>query len=859
MIVNITGVFYLPSGVVAASRMVAFKPIDRTVRAGYLGGLVPDPVIIQTGIDGSVDFNLITGSYFVTIEAKDTDNIGRGLIFAGKANVPDAPSASISEILGAAVAPDVPPVWYTQAIQAAEDAIDAAKRAEGAAPFPDRAAAEAAHVPAEVTIINVDGLQYRREPGATDLVTADGATWKQIDRKNTFDATRAPLPTDDETQGYAPGSRWLWQGREWVAAGVAAGAAEWAKVSVHVMDSLPELLASSRQFPVGSIVSTSAEGFRYEVAASAPDLTTAGGAMLRVLPGEAGYNVRAFGAVGDDVTDDYPAFQAALSRVSLETGKTAAYNSVNVFIPEGVYRMSKKAVCAVASAGTPDLGTPGVNIRGAGRNATYLVASPSNTEGLIELTSDKNSEIWTVEGIGFLSDLPKDAATNNGVALEIKSTLQYDAHGFGSHPCRSAIVRDCFFGGYGTDVVKRAFGGNFATQLRIAYKWWPAVSDCWFQGSDFPFDADTNAPLYAMTGRDYAIQFKGCYSPEVGTSYVSGYFLNGIHIDGKDAGTATSEDYEDFRIFDSFVVGPDRAISVVHAEDQASRALYEPGGAITGCHINGHSFGIHVRYHRQIVISNNYFYVPRGRGLPNFTGLPASIWLQGADDIVITGCEFLEPGFNVDDDNASVAVRASLRANANIVGCLFNHGGIGIHVAAGTGGAVTVDAAVIEGQKSAVWATFKKYVDLSGIIFWHDTSRGVGPITVTQEVTGTSAADHIRHRRVVSQPNYATVSNPQLFLERTEGRNSNGAVVTAVQTRHDLVSNLAGAETAAIRWFLAREGALAEQLMSLDATDGRLNVRQGYRTGSAIGVSGTYTSQDGKTITVTGGIITGIA
>lgn len=133
MIVNVTGVFYLPSGVVASSRMVAFKPIDRSVRAGYLGGLVPDPVIIQTGIDGSVDFNLLTGSYFVTIEAKDTDNIGRGLIFAGKANVPDAPSASISEILDAAVAPDVPPVWYTQAIQAAEDAIDAADRAEAAA------------------------------------------------------------------------------------------------------------------------------------------------------------------------------------------------------------------------------------------------------------------------------------------------------------------------------------------------------------------------------------------------------------------------------------------------------------------------------------------------------------------------------------------------------------------------------------------------------------------------------------------------------------------------------------------------------------------------------------------------------
>jgi hypothetical protein len=47
--------------------------------------------------------------------------------------------------------------------------------------------------------------------------------------KSTLDATRAPLPTDDETQGYAVGSRWLWQGVSWVAAGVEASAARWVR------------------------------------------------------------------------------------------------------------------------------------------------------------------------------------------------------------------------------------------------------------------------------------------------------------------------------------------------------------------------------------------------------------------------------------------------------------------------------------------------------------------------------------------------------------------------------------------------------------------------------------------------------
>ena len=35
-------------------------------------------------------------------------------------------------------------------------------------------------------------------------------------RRNRLDATRAPLPSDDETQGYEVGSRWMCQGQEWV-------------------------------------------------------------------------------------------------------------------------------------------------------------------------------------------------------------------------------------------------------------------------------------------------------------------------------------------------------------------------------------------------------------------------------------------------------------------------------------------------------------------------------------------------------------------------------------------------------------------------------------------------------------------
>jgi hypothetical protein len=77
----------------------------------------------------------------------------------------------------------------------------------------------------------------------------------------------------------------------------------------------------------GNTVVTRSEGFSYTVAASgATDqhVTTAGGVKLYVLAGESGFNVKAFGAVGDGVTNDTAAFVKAIAE--------------NVtYAPEGIY------------------------------------------------------------------------------------------------------------------------------------------------------------------------------------------------------------------------------------------------------------------------------------------------------------------------------------------------------------------------------------------------------------------------------------------------------------------------------------------------------------------------------------------
>jgi len=78
----------------------------------------------------------------------------------------------------------------------------------------------------------------------------------------------------------------------------------------------------------GDVVQTATEGFAYTVAASGASdqhVTTAGGVKLYVLPGATGYNVKAFGAKGDGVTNDTVAIQSAVT------------NCPVIFVPDGTF------------------------------------------------------------------------------------------------------------------------------------------------------------------------------------------------------------------------------------------------------------------------------------------------------------------------------------------------------------------------------------------------------------------------------------------------------------------------------------------------------------------------------------------
>lgn len=195
--------------------------------------------------------------------------------------------------------------------------------------------------------------------------------------------------------------------------------------AMGLYDTVADLMAETSSLSEGATVR--AEDFRYIVAASGASdhhVTTAGGTKLYVQPGERGYNVKAFGATGDGVTDDTAAIQAAVDAIARASYVT--YKGGAVFIPRGNY--------SVTNVDIP---------WGASTSANYIIRGEHGT--IIEVDGTDYAFSRTAAEV---DQTAAAVAVNNKLVFEgltFRGSNTTGQGGISTGPSYGSVIRECVF------------------------------------------------------------------------------------------------------------------------------------------------------------------------------------------------------------------------------------------------------------------------------------------------------------------------------------------------------------------------------------------------------------------------------
>ena len=194
-----------------------------------------------------------------------------------------------------------------------------------------------------------------------------------------------------------------------------AGARSFANVDALLANTQVTYGSGANQVVAGNIIRTLAEGFAYRVAASSASdhhVTTAGGLKLYVLPGDNGFNVRAFGAKGDNITDDTAAFNAAV-RANGPWGGTRnllSQGRATILVPRGRYLIN----------GTVQTGgnAAGIVIKGEGSRTTLI--RRTNNEG--SLFKFQTYSFVEISDMAIVHDTSSPRSAWNNKCFELNGT-----------------------------------------------------------------------------------------------------------------------------------------------------------------------------------------------------------------------------------------------------------------------------------------------------------------------------------------------------------------------------------------------------------------------------------------------------
>lgn len=316
---------------------------------------------------------------------------------------------------------------------------------------------------------------------------------------------------------------------------------------------------------VGDYVRTRKEGFAYQVATSG-DVTTAGGIQLDVMVGSNGYDVKAFGAVGDGVTDAAIPLQAALS--ALEGNGVGSLH-----IPAEKY-YSSTALTLDLSLGdqvsiTVDAG------------AQFIFAAGVN--GLIVTIDENDRNNGGRLTVGPLTLATRGVPTDGVTALSVTSSRTAGSTGNG------LVVNELYMRGEVT--TQGWFKGIYCDEVNGV-----VLNHVIWLGKN----GDKTSFPYTLTGANSPTEHKliGCRAFFYNVAVTIGGTVEGVTI-----------------ISPTFVAG---LVGVDHAT-----TAYEPLLSVTNGHINAVAAGIRTAFMNQSIITGNLFY--QDQGVP--AGYAGTAWI----------------------------------------------------------------------------------------------------------------------------------------------------------------------------------------------------------------------------------------
>lgn len=523
----------------------------------------------------------------------------------------------------------------------------------------------------------------------------------------------APLPIGDPSSGvYHPTKKDIRdaigdvQGDR-IRAEEAAAAAEAAMLDVqgasfYAADTATLLANAATSYPAGTVFATRNGGYSYQVVSSNPDLTTAGGVMLRVLPSAGYLPLEAFGLPTSG--DAAPVVKrwierglalrnvtmTARSRVSLETLVDAHFPATGSGFP--VHR--------------PVIDTGG---------AVFIVPN-TNTVGGIKITKYNNAQHLTIRNMDIQSDMPRGDAVSatSGVGLEIYSALRPVTPGFGSTGESELTLENVRVGSanHNTGSPGR---GRWTRGIVVDGFFWPRLQNC---------EVFTNHPSDRKTKNFEAgegIRMMNCYSPMLNACQSLGRFDTNIRISEN-----TGMPYEDFQVTNCYGVGG-RIGLLIESQDAAlqAAALKEPGGSVIGGHFNGQQNAIRIRHRRQFTVVGPLLYTTLYTDDAVYADA-AALLLDNCTDAQASVIVPEGGHYNADNDAMSGVLLIGTCKAINIVNCQFGNRGIGIRsLLNGFANNITVQGS-IWGNTSGYGPT-KKHIDATGAVSGPDILRIMTP------------------------------------------------------------------------------------------------------------------------------------